>query len=154
MKTRKDFIKLAILATLGSSPIANQANSLFNPLESNPHNLKIFIFSKHLQFFNYKNMCNAAKEMGFDGIDLTVRPKGHVLPENVEEDLANATEAMKSYGLLTKMITTKVKDANNPLDRKVLEAASNLRYKFYRTDWYKYSKGNDISTSSWTFEKN
>ena len=28
-----------------------------------------------------------AAELGFEGLDLTVRPKGHVLPENVEADL-------------------------------------------------------------------
>ena len=45
--------------------------------------LKIHIFSKHLQFLIYKDMAEAAAEMGFDGIDLTVRPNGHVLPERV-----------------------------------------------------------------------
>jgi hypothetical protein len=32
-------------------------------------------------------MAKAATEIGFDGVDLTVRPKGHVLPDNVEKDL-------------------------------------------------------------------
>jgi L-ribulose-5-phosphate 3-epimerase len=36
--------------------------------------LKINIFSKHLQFLNYYDLAEAAAEMGFDGIDLTVRP--------------------------------------------------------------------------------
>ncbi len=147
MQSRRDFIKLATLASIGTSPIINYASSLLNPVESAAQDLKVFIFSKHLQFLNYKNMCDAAKKIGFDGIDLTVRPKGHVLPENVSEDLASATEAMKSYGLLTEMITTNVKDVNNPVDKKVLEAASNLGYKFYRTGWYKYSKDEDIKTS-------
>ena len=147
MQTRRDFIKLATLATIGSSPIVNYANSLLNPLDPVAQDLKVFIFSKHLQFLNYEDMCDAAKEMGFDGLDLTVRPKGHVLPENVSEDLARATEAMKNYDLLTEMITTKVEDANNPLDRNILEVASKLGYKFYRTGWYKYSKDDDIKTS-------
>lgn len=146
MQTRRDFIKLATLAGIGISPIVNYANSLFNPTELLTHDLKVFIFSKHLQFLNYKDMCDAAKEIGFDGIDLTVRPRGHVLPENVTEDLASATEAVKNYGLLTEMITTNVKDANMLSDRKVLEAASSLGYKYYRTGWYKYSKDDDIKT--------
>jgi hypothetical protein len=32
----------------------------------------------------------AASEIGFNGIDLTVRQKGHVLPENVVKDLPRA----------------------------------------------------------------
>ena len=62
--------------------------------------LKIHIFSKHLQFLNYQDLAEAAAEMGFDGIDLTVRPKGHVLPERVESDMPKAVEAMRKVGLI------------------------------------------------------
>ena len=34
--------------------------------------LDIHIFSKHLQFLNYRDMADAARTLGFDGIDLTV----------------------------------------------------------------------------------
>lgn len=153
MQTRRDFLKLAALATIGSSPVVNYANSLLNPIIFSNQDLKVFIFSKHLQFLNYKDMCDAAKEIGFDGLDLTVRPKGHVLPEKVEEDLVRATEEMKTYELLTDMITTNVKSVNNPMDRKVLETASKLGYKFYRTGWYKYSKDNSINTEFENFSK-
>lgn len=153
MQTRRDFIKLASLATIGSSPMVNYAKSLFNSSSSNSQDIKVSIFSKHLQFLNYDNMCEAAKEMGFEGIDLTVRPKGHVLPENVEDDLPRATEAMKTYQLSPEMLTTNVKSANNPLDKKVLEVASQLGYKFYRTGWYKYSKDKSINTAFANFSK-
>jgi L-ribulose-5-phosphate 3-epimerase len=43
----------------------------------------VYIFSKHLQFLGYEDMAQAAAEIGFDGIDLTVRPGGHVPPETV-----------------------------------------------------------------------
>ena len=36
--------------------------------------------------------------MGFDGIDLTVRPKGHVAPERVAEDLPRALDAIRAKG--------------------------------------------------------
>ena len=56
--------------------------------ESSKKKMPICIFSKHLQWCNYKEMADLAGEIGFDGVDLTVRPKGHVLPERVEEDLS------------------------------------------------------------------
>ncbi len=65
-------------------------------------------------------MAEAAKEIGFDGIDLTVRPKGHVLPERVENDLPLAVEAMKKVGFSPLLMATAIEDANNPLDKKVL----------------------------------
>ncbi len=145
--SRRDFIKLTTMAAIGSSPIMSLAHSFSKQGLSTDKDLKIFIFSKHLQFLDYKSMSEAAKEMGFDGIDLTVRPKGHVLPENVADDLPKATEAMNSFGLLNQLLTTKVMDANNPVDRKVLEVVSKLGYGYYRTGWFKYSKEKDIQES-------
>lgn len=145
--SRREFIKVSTLAAIGSIPIVNFANSLDNTENTSNQDLKIYIFSKHLQFLDYKGMSEAAKDMGFDGIDLTVRPKGHVLPEDVAEDLPKATEAMKSFDLVTNFFTSRVLDANDEADKKVLETASQLGYKYYRTGWYKYAKDKSIQES-------
>ena len=108
---------------------------------------KIHIFSKHLQFLNYNDMADAAKELGFDGIDLTVRPKGHVLPERVENDLPLALEAMKKVGFAPSLFCTAVEDASNPVDKKLLETASKLGFKYYRMNWYKYTEQKTIPQS-------
>lgn len=106
--------------------------------------LKVSVFSKHLQFLNYKEMADAAAEIGFAGVDLTVRPKGHVLPERVEIDLPKAVEAIHQAGLASMMITTAVQDANNPTDRRLLETASKLGIKYYRMNWLKYPETKSI----------
>ena len=108
---------------------------------------KINIFSKHLQFLNYQDMAEIVKEMGFDGIDLTVRPKGHVLPEKVETDLPLAVEAMKKVGFSPSLFCTAVEDAANPVDKKVLETAAGLGFKYYRMNWYKYNDQKTIPQS-------
>ncbi|TLV01099.1 sugar phosphate isomerase/epimerase family protein [Dyadobacter luticola] len=105
---------------------------------------KINIFSKHLQFLNYQDMSETAKEIGFDGIDLTVRPKGHVVPEKVETDLPMAVEAMKKVGFSPLMFCTAVEDANNAVDKKVLETAAKLGFKYYRMNWYRYNEQQTI----------
>jgi L-ribulose-5-phosphate 3-epimerase len=105
---------------------------------------KINIFSKHLQFLNYQDMSEAAREIGFDGIDLTVRPKGHVLPEKVDTDLPLAAEAMKKVGFTPLMFCTAVEDAANPIDKNVLETAAKLGFKYYRMNWYKYTDQQSI----------
>ena len=89
-------------------------------------------------------MADAAAEIGFDGVDLTVRPKGHVLPERVEVDLPKAIEAIQKVGLSSTMITTAVQDANDPIDRKLLETASKLGVKYYRMNWLKYPERKSI----------
>lgn len=108
---------------------------------------KVNIFSKHLQFLNYQDMAEIAKELGFDGIDLTVRPKGHVIPERVETDLPKAVEAMKKVGFTPSLFCTAVEDAANPADKKVLETAANLGFKYYRMNWYKYTDQKTIPQS-------
>ena len=106
--------------------------------------LNLSIFSKHLKFLDYNSMCEAVAEMGFDGIDLTLRPNGHVLPERVEDDLPKVTEAMKAFKLEPNMICSSVKDGNNPVDLKVLEVASALGYKYYRPDLLKYTEDKTV----------
>lgn len=105
---------------------------------------KFNIFSKHLHFLQYNDMAEVAKELGFDGIDLTVRPNGHVLPERVDTDLVLAVEAMKKVGFTPSMFCTTVEDAHNPTDKNVLQTASKLGFKFYRMNWYKYPQNQSM----------
>ncbi|MDQ6481644.1 TIM barrel protein [Dyadobacter sp. LHD-138] len=140
--------KFLINAALAGSAIPLLTHEAFSSQPGRVADVpKINIFSKHLQFLNYKDMAEAAKEIGFDGIDLTVRPKGHVLPERVENDLPLAVEAMKKVGFAPLMMCTAVEDANNPLDKKVLETAATQGIKYYRMNWYKYNEQKTIPQS-------
>lgn len=138
--TRRDFIKkTSILAgvlpfnsftnTYGKST----ANKGFQPLSIN-------IFSKHLQFLNYQATGEMAAEMGFNGVDLTVRPKGHVLPENVKIGLPKSISEIEKGGSHCKMITTSIENVNRPLDVDIIETAAKAGIKYYRTGWFKYPK--------------
>jgi L-ribulose-5-phosphate 3-epimerase len=135
--SRRNFLINTALAGSIVPFIKEEAFSLNKMADS--HVPQIHIFSKHLQFLNYKDMAEVAKEIGFDGIDLTVRPKGHVLPERVEDDLPLALEAMKKVGFSPLLMATAVESAENALDRKVLETAAAHGIKYYRMNWYKYT---------------
>ncbi len=113
----------------------------------------IHIFSKHLQFLNYTDMAEAAVSMGFAGVDLTVRPGGHVTPERVEEDLPKAVDALKKVGLAPNLMTTAVGDAADPIDRRLLTAASRLGFRTYRMKWYQYSKTKTIPEDIQDFQR-
>ncbi|MCB0628723.1 MAG: sugar phosphate isomerase/epimerase [Lewinella sp.] len=99
--------------------------------------LSLHVFSKHLQFLAYPDMAETAAELGFDGVDLTVRDGGHVLPENVKEDLPKAVEAIKSAGLLADMMATNVNNAWDRTYRDVLQTASKLGIKWYRLGYFR-----------------
>jgi L-ribulose-5-phosphate 3-epimerase len=152
-KSRRNFIKSSVIAgtMLPFMPNDLFADVLKSKKVADP--LNVLVFSKHLQFLNYKDMADAAAEIGFNGVDLTVRPKGHVLPERVDIDLPKAMEAIQKAGLATTMITTAVQDANDPTDRKLLETASGLGVKYYRMNWLKYPEGKSIPEAMVQFKK-
>lgn len=105
---------------------------------------KISIFSKHLQWLDYKEMAAAAREIGFDGLDLTVRPQGHVLPERVEEDLPKAVEAVSKEGKKVYMLTTAIDNADDPVTEKILKAANHLGIRHYRMGWGYYDETRSV----------
>jgi len=107
----------------------------------------ICIFSKHLQWLNYRDMAQLAAGIGFTGIDLTVRKGGHVLPENVKRDLPLAVAQIRDSGLEVPMITTGITEADDPYTRDILETAGKLGIGKYRPGWYRYEKAVTVSDS-------
>ena len=140
--SRREFTKKTTLA-LGAIPFINLPNELYSANYNN-EKLSVNIFSKHLQFLNYKDVGEQSALMGFDGVDLTVRPKGHVLPESVLYDLPKAIEDIKKGGSTCNMMATAVTSTNNKIDVNVLKTASKLGIKYYRANWLKYSNNRSM----------
>ncbi|WP_142786386.1 sugar phosphate isomerase/epimerase family protein [Changchengzhania lutea] len=142
MTTRRHFIfKTACAASLLSFSAFPYQVLKGSPVDNR---LDVNIFSKHLQFLDYKTTGEMAAEMGFSGVDLTVRPKGHVLPETVKSDLPIAVKEIKEGGSNCKMITTSIESVNNTLDMDILQSASKCGIKYYRTNWFKYIEGKSM----------
>lgn len=96
------------------------------------------IFSKHLPKLNYDELGRVSKEIGFGGVDLTVRPAGHVLPERAAQDLPRAVEAIKGHGLTVPMITTGLVSASDPAARPTLVTAGRLQIPYFKPGYWKY----------------
>lgn len=158
MKTsRRKFIAGSVMAAAGMSSGMNAfagSDRSINPelVKANPPKLNdefsISIFSKHLQWLGYDEMAKVARDMGFEGIDLTVRPQGHVLPERVEADLPKAMEAVTKAGLKIITITTAVYDADDPVSEKVLKTASSLGIRHYRMGYGYYAANVSVREST------
>jgi len=101
------------------------------------------VFSKHLPDLGYDDLGRVVKDLGFDGVDLTVRPAGHVLPERAAEDLPRAIEAIRARGVSVPMITTGLVTASDPAARPTLSTAARLRVPFYKLGYWRY-KGADV----------
>lgn len=138
MTTRREFITKTVCA---ASLLPLSAFPFQNIIENESRNvLDINIFSKHLQFLDYKLVGEMAAEMGFSGVDLTVRPNGHVSPESVKTELPKAIKAINEGGSNCKMITTSIESVDNAFDVDILESASALNINYYRTNWFRYKE--------------
>ena len=152
MKRRK-FIK-SLAAAGVTAQIVNIPN---NPAHAaNPKSEDtLCIFSKHLQFLpDYNSMAETAAEIGFDGVDLAVRPGGHVLPENVERDLPKAVKAIEKFGLKTSMMVTAITDAGDPYCELTLKIASQLGIRYYRMGYLSYDYNLGVAASLDKYKSN
>ena len=138
---RRDFIKTSTMG-MTAIPLMNYLPDFWYR-KADFEAISVNIFSKHLQFLDYNDMSEAAAKMGFDGIDLTVRHNGHVLPQHVKTDLPKAAEAMQKVGFSAQIMTTDVTDANDDDSETLLKTASDLGFEYYRMGWLKYPE--DVS---------
>lgn len=121
---RRDFIAAAAAAPLAGAPA--------------PGRPALCIFSKHMARFNYEELGRNAKQIGFDGVDLTVRSKGHVLPERAAEDMPRAVETVRAHGLSVPMITTELLSAAHPTARPILSTAGGLKIPYFKPGYWQY----------------
>lgn len=137
--SRRRFIEKSSLATaaatLGLSSTLNALGSA--PVEPK---LNIHVFSKHLQFLSYQETAEAAAEIGFDGVDWAVRPKGHILPEKVEEDLPKAIAALKKVNMAPLMMTSGITSLEAEHTRTVLQTAAENGIEYYRLGYYRFDE--------------
>src|SRR5271157_2922622 len=110
--------------------------------------LSIVYFSKHLQWLDWERMAATAAELGFDGIDLTVRQGGHVEPEWVQADLPKVAKIVRNAGLDIPMITTGIVDKDSPYAETILRTASDVGIPRYRWGEFSWSDDKTVLDSS------
>ncbi|MEP7366827.1 MAG: TIM barrel protein [Acidobacteriota bacterium] len=102
--------------------------------------LPICAFSKHFQWTDVQETAALCAELGYDGVDLTVRPGGHVLPERVADDLPKAVEILHKAGLSTPMVTAGIVDATTPHAEAVLKTLASLKITRYRWGGFRWNE--------------
>ncbi len=131
--TRRDVVLGSLVAashrTLSAAP---------PPPESKATSLPLCAFSKHFQWTDVAGAAATARELGYDGLDLTVRPGGHVLPERVADDLPRAAEAIRKAGLQMPMVTSHIVDTKSPHAEDVLRTLKAIGVERYRWGGFKY----------------
>ena len=129
--TRREFVALVGGGATALSFAPSRATSGFQG--------RYCFFSKHLPMLAGAALADAVKRIGFDAIDLTVRPEGHIEPGRAREDLPRAVEAIRGRGIDVPMITTTLLSADDPTARPILEAAAKSGVRFFKPGYYRYA---------------
>lgn len=84
------------------------------------------MFSKHLDMLglSLEQVGQDMKAMGFDGVDLTVRPGGRIEPHEVENRLPDAVATLEQIGLSVPMITTGITSLKSPYAEEIFATAA------------------------------
>ena len=130
--SRRKFVRLCTAASVGVS-----AAPLLMAKDKTPRN-KFTLFTKQLEALSYDRLAEAVAEMGFDGIEGTIRPGGHVTPERVPDELPKFVEALKKRGLELTIMASGINNAKDPLNVQQLRVAAKLGVKRYRMKYFMY----------------
>ncbi len=143
-QSRRSFLKTT---TIGSLLLSYSFNKAYPTNETNKSELssnKVIVFSKYLQNLNWNDLAITCKNLGLDGIDLTVRDGGHVIPEKVEEDLPKVVDIFQKHNLDVVMVTTRLLSAEDTYAEKILKTAGMLKIPYARIGYHQYKEKLDI----------
>jgi len=141
--TRRGFLSAAAKGTAGA--LVARVRALRSPVPEGPGAAPsgfrgtLCLFSKHLPDLDAGQLARAVGALGFGGVDLTVRPGGHVLPERAAHDLPPFLAAVREEGLEVPMITTGLLSAAEPTARPILETAGRHQVPFFKPGYYRYA---------------
>lgn len=100
--------------------------------------MRNIMFTKHLQTMSVAEAGKTIKSLGFDGVELTVRPGGHVLPERVDEDLPRAVDQLREIGLEVPALVVEIHNRGEEYSAAVCRAAGRVGATVLRTSSHRY----------------
>ncbi len=140
---RREFRKLAFAGTIRiTTGLASSKRKTMSGKGAD--RLSVHLFSKHLQFLNFTDIAEVTAEMGFDGVDLTVRDKGHVEPERAVDDLPKAAEAINVADLKPNMLISGINSFSEGPSIQSLKTAAQLGFKHSRMGSFRPKKGRSM----------
>jgi sugar phosphate isomerase/epimerase len=99
--------------------------------------MKIVAFSKSFQDWPIPVMCHRFREIGLDGLDLTVRRGGSIDPKAVAEQLPLAAKSALEAGVEIRILTTDITEPT-PDAEKLLATAAKLGITRIKLGYYIY----------------
>lgn len=135
MIQRQTFLKVASLGTLASTlPLMANENA----------SQKVCIFTKPFQHLSYEQLAEVMVELGSPGLELPLRPKGHIEPEKAADELPKMVEVLKKHNLSITIAATGINSVDSPHAESTLKVAKSMGIQHYRMGYHKYDLKKNI----------
>lgn len=107
--------------------------------------MKIVLNSKFFSGLSVEKLGEKAAELGYDGIDLNIRPGHPVDPDNVTEALPEAIRVWKAQGLVCPLATSPVTmiDPQAPEVERMYAACAETGVPRIKIGFWKFAEGDD-----------
>jgi len=140
--TRRDFV---IKAATAATALVAASPGLFaqNVTEKR---FTLIGFTKPFQHLSFEETADTVAEIGWDGVECPVRPKGQgqIEPERAPDELPQFVEALKSRCKELTLLTTAITDVSQPHTEQLLRTAAALGIRRYRLGFWKYDLAKPI----------
>ena len=98
----------------------------------------IAIFEKVFEGLSYDELAEAVAETGADGVEATIRPRGHIEPEAAADEVPKMDEALRRRGRRIVIAATGIAKADQPHGRSLLETLKSVGVTHYRMAHYHF----------------
>lgn len=98
---------------------------------------KVCCFTESFQDLPIPEVCRIFRELGLDGLDLTVRPGGHIDPSQANEKLPLAAKAAIEHDVRIMMLTTAITDADE-LAKDIFARCADAGIDRIKLGYYRY----------------
>ena len=98
----------------------------------------VAFFEKPLQSLSSDELAKQLAEIGFDGVEATVRKGGRIEPEKAQDELPALVETLKKNGLQILVMASSIGRADQPHAEETLRTAAKLGVKRYRLSGFRY----------------
>lgn len=129
---RRNFLQNSLMSTAAfaaSTPAFSKTKDRAN---------EFAIFTKPFQHLNYNDFADLMAEIGVDGVELPVRPKGHIEPAAAEEEIHKMVEELKKRNIKISLLASGINSVDSSAAETTLKAAVTAGIPQYRMSYFKY----------------
>ena len=137
MRTRRQVLQEAV-GFYGSALAGSAILPSLSSAAQTAGDWPIAIFEKVFEGLTFDELADAIAQIGADGVEATIRPKGHIEPAVAEEEVPRMAEALAQRGKRIVIAATHLQRADQPHTESLLKTFKSLGITHYRMGYYRF----------------